>query len=478
MVYDETPPVAECQDLQVVLDENGEATILPGMINAGYTGGSSPQWVRTQNNLNEGSYDACGIETASLDKYQFTCSDIGENVVTLTVTDPSDNSSSCEAVVTVVDTLPPQIAPVDDITIELPAGICQAAIDYPQITVTDNCTIALEQTSGLGADTLYPVGVTTETWTATDAGGNTAEVSFTITITTGNAQPTLDAIDDVVAEEDSEPVTVPLTGIGYGMDCEPQTVTVTATGTNPELVTVTLNYTDGETGSLELSISPEMSGTAEVEVTVEDEQGAMTTDTFTVTVNAVNDAPFLVTPIADQVVNASYVLKVPISQTLGDVFDDVDDDELIFTVMQENGEAIPDWATMAGDTLTVTPMIADTGCVSIVLTATDAEGASVSDTFSVCVDGYPVSASDIENRMEVKVYPNPTRGEVNLNLNTAQYREMEVLVTNITGKEIYRETFQNRKQMKLDLSEHVGGIYLVIVNVDNQQFMKKIILDK
>ena len=478
MVYDETAPVAECQDLQVVLDENGEATILPGMINKGYTGGSNPGWVRTRNNLNEGNYNVCGIETASLDKYQFNCSDIGENVVTLTVTDPSNNSSSCEAVVTVVDTLPPQIAPVEDITIELPAGICETAIDYPQLTVIDNCDVVWEQTSGLGADTLFPIGVTTETWTATDAGGNTAEVSFMVTVTTRNAQPTLDAVEDVVAEEDSNPVTVPLTGISYGMDCEPQTVIVTATDTNQELITVTLNYTDGETGSLELSIAPEMSGTAEVEVTVEDEQGGTTSETFMVTVNPINDAPFLVNPITDQVVNASYVLKIPVSQTLGDIFDDTDDDVLNFVVMQENGEPVPSWTTILNDTLVATPLIADTGCVSLVIMATDAAGASVSDTFSVCVDGYPVSSPEIENSLQVNVYPNPTKGRLNLNLNTVQYHEMEVLVTNIAGKEILRKTYQNKKKVQFDLSQQVSGIYLVLIKIDEAQFMKKIILNK
>lgn len=478
MVYDETAPEAKCEDIEIVLDNNGEAKIWPGMINAGYTGGSGPEWVRVQNNLNEGSYDACGIENATLDKYVFDCADIGENVVTLTVTDPSDNSSSCEAVVTVVDTLPPQIAPVDDITIELPAGTCEAEIDYPQLTASDNCDVVWEQTGGLGADTLFPVGTTTETWTATDAGGNSVEVSFTVTVTTGNAQPTLDAIEDVVSEEDSEPITVLLTGIGYGIDCEPQGVIVTATGDNPELLTVTLNYTDGETGSLELSIAPEMSGTAEIEVKVEDDQGGIITDTFSITVNAVNDAPFLLNPLEDQVVNASYVLKVPISQTLGDVFDDVDDEQLNFSVKQENGEALPEWASLSGDTLTAAPLIADTGCVNIVITATDAEGASASDTFNVCVDGYPVSAQNIENTIEVQVYPNPTKGDVTLNVNTAQYNEMEVLVTSITGREVFRESYQGRKKIEIDLSENVAGIYMVILNVDGNHHMKKIILDK
>src|SRR5439155_13270783 len=67
-VVDPVPPVAVCQDLTVQLDSSGHAIITPAQIN-------------------NGSSDACGIASLSLDKTNFDCTNIGTNLVTLTVTD-------------------------------------------------------------------------------------------------------------------------------------------------------------------------------------------------------------------------------------------------------------------------------------------------------------------------------------------------------------------------------------------------------
>jgi len=57
----------------------------------------------TAMDVNNGSVDNCGISTYSLDNQIFTCENIGENTVTLTVTDNYGNSSTETAIVTVED---------------------------------------------------------------------------------------------------------------------------------------------------------------------------------------------------------------------------------------------------------------------------------------------------------------------------------------------------------------------------------------
>src|SRR5207249_1067013 len=48
---------------------------------------------------------------------------------------------------------------------------------------TDNCPgSSTVQTGGLASGSLFPVGVTTNTFVVTDAAGNTAACSFTVTI--------------------------------------------------------------------------------------------------------------------------------------------------------------------------------------------------------------------------------------------------------------------------------------------------------
>ena len=56
--------------------------------------------------VNNGSTDNCGISLLELDKVLFSCADVGENVVTLKVTDNSGNVATRTAIVTIVNSQP------------------------------------------------------------------------------------------------------------------------------------------------------------------------------------------------------------------------------------------------------------------------------------------------------------------------------------------------------------------------------------
>src|SRR5690606_25870320 len=102
--------------------------------------------------------------------------------------------------VTVLDTFPPAFVPVDDIEITLGPGLTESAIEYPVIEVLDNCTLIPELIEGLGPDGVFPAGTTSETWVVEDGGGNTDTLSFTVTISTTNDLPTIDAIADTTVD--------------------------------------------------------------------------------------------------------------------------------------------------------------------------------------------------------------------------------------------------------------------------------------
>jgi hypothetical protein len=76
------PPLANCKPATVTL-VNGVATI-------------------SVSNINNGSTAAAGIASMSLSKTTFNCSNIGNNIVTLTVTDKNGLSSTCTTTVTVI----------------------------------------------------------------------------------------------------------------------------------------------------------------------------------------------------------------------------------------------------------------------------------------------------------------------------------------------------------------------------------------
>ena len=161
-VIDSVTPTAVCQDITVYLDGTGNASITTGDID----GGSS---------------DNCGIASLALSQSAFDCSMTGANSVTLTVTDPSGNSDACTATVTVIDSVTPT-AVCQNITVYLD-GAGNATITAGDVDggSSDNCG-----TPTLGIDvssfTCANVGANNVTLTATDASGNVASCTATVTI--------------------------------------------------------------------------------------------------------------------------------------------------------------------------------------------------------------------------------------------------------------------------------------------------------
>ena len=172
-VTDVTPPMANCMDATVSLDNNGEGTLNPS-------------------DVDDNSSDACGIQSLSLDNTTFTCADIGpNNSVTLTVTDNNGNTSNCDATVTVIDNLPPT-AVCKNTTVEIqPNGlyVLTEADVYDAINSSDNCAIdavSFPATTFSCDDLDLTIPITL---TLTDASANMANCNALITVVLGDALP-------------------------------------------------------------------------------------------------------------------------------------------------------------------------------------------------------------------------------------------------------------------------------------------------
>ncbi|TET44330.1 HYR domain-containing protein, partial [candidate division TA06 bacterium] len=101
---------------------------------------------------------------------------------TYTVEDDCGNTASCDQVITVRDTIPPEITCPDsvDIMVDPEAGECYGSVaDLDSATATDNCgipTVTRDPES-------FPIGTSWVVWTATDDCGNTASCSTqTVTV--------------------------------------------------------------------------------------------------------------------------------------------------------------------------------------------------------------------------------------------------------------------------------------------------------
>jgi sugar lactone lactonase YvrE len=123
---------------------------------------------------------------------------LGSSTIIWTAIDNSGNSASAIQQISVVDTTPPIIHSVPDITVE-------AVVPYDNIIElqepsTDDLLGVISITND--APEFFPVGETIITWTATDAGGNTANIEQKITVV-DTIFPTLQIPNNVVIEATS-----------------------------------------------------------------------------------------------------------------------------------------------------------------------------------------------------------------------------------------------------------------------------------
>jgi methionine-rich copper-binding protein CopC len=308
-----------------------------------------------------------------------------------------------------------------------------------------------------------------------DAGGSVSE-KFVLTVNEINDEPTIDAIANVTVDENTPVVNVQLSGISAGPASETQNITITATGVNSALVSnIVVNYNSADaTGSLDLTVEPSTNGTDTITVTVSDGMDSVS-KIFVLTVTPANQAPTVINPVNDYTVNASYELVIE----LGETFADADGDNLSIKVAQENGLDIPVWATFINNSLICKPMIADTGCVMLVVKATDPDGLSATDTFEVCVEGYPTAIGDLDaSFIKTKMYPNPTKGLVTVEFNSTNIYDVDLSVLDITGKLILRKQYSAAERISFDMSNQVSGMYFVKLGIDDKQIVKKLILDR
>jgi hypothetical protein len=248
----------------------------------------------------------------------------GSATITVTVNDggASNNIISRSFAVTVNPVnQPPTINPVANITINENApqqtvnlaGITSGATNENQtLTVTatssnpaliPNPTVTYTSPNTTGSLAFTPVafgfGAATLTVTINDGGtsNNITTRTFTVTVNPVNQAPTINSLADMTINENAAQQTVSLSGITSGATNENQTLTVTATSSNPGLIpNPTVTYTSpNTTGSIAFTPVSLGVGSTVITVTVNDGGASnnITSRTFNVTVNGVNQAPTL-----------------------------------------------------------------------------------------------------------------------------------------------------------------------------------------
>ena len=86
----------------------------------------------------------------------------------------------------------------------------------------------------------------------------------------------------------------------------------------------------------------------------------------------------------------------------------------------------------------------------------------------------------VTNIQSLQLYPNPTTGAVNLQMNMQKaVTDLQIVVTNITGQQIATRTFHNtgtQFSTQLDLSGEARGVYFIEIKADGDRSLQRILL--
>lgn len=209
-IDEDDAPVAQCKNISIDLNDSGVATLDP-------------------DSLSEENTDSDGNPlTFSVSKENFDCSDVGEQVVILTVTNVAGLSGECEATITITDTQPPVLTCPEDIKVESEPGSCGAVYDFAEwVTATDNCQPSLNYSLPPGS--FFEIGETEVQITATDPGGNEANCSFIVKIIDSEA-PQVDCPADLTFDCSQADALETLAGMATATDnCEGVSILVEET---------------------------------------------------------------------------------------------------------------------------------------------------------------------------------------------------------------------------------------------------------
>jgi len=156
--------------------------------------------------------------------------------------------------------------------------------------------------SGTAPDLLYTplpnyFGTDTFTFAVNDGALTSARATVTITVTPVNDPPFFHYIPSVRTDEDCGNRSVTITGVRAGPPGPPQesgqTVTLTATSSNPALIPNPTITGSGTTRTLYFRCAPNAHGAAHIAVVADDGQAEhnLFTGGFSINVNSVNDRP-------------------------------------------------------------------------------------------------------------------------------------------------------------------------------------------
>ena len=328
---------------------------------------------------------------------------VGMTSVTVTATDPYDNTAMDTFDVTVINAMPMSVGEIENQTLTVvdPVMISIAETfsdpDGDELTYsatssnTEAATVSLD-----GTDltiTGVKVGMTTITVSAMDPDGLMASAMFEAEVV--NAAPMLVMEIDDQTMTVVEPIRMSIDD--NFMDPDGDELSFTASSSNEAAATVSVetSFAQDHPGTY-LTITGVKVGTTTITLTAMDPDGLYAMDVFVVEVE--NAAPMVVNEIDDQ----TLTVVDPAMVSIADTFMDPDGDELTYKAMSSNEDAAT--VSLYGTDLTITGV--KVGTTTITVTAMDPAGLYAMTSFEAEVENAaPMLVNEIADQTMTVVEP-------------------------------------------------------------------------
>jgi|GEM_PF-2316293 len=405
-VTDLAAPVAHLKELTLSLNDLGTVTI-------------------SSEDIDDGSTDNCGIESFILSKNTFTCEDLGENEITITLEDASGNVTTATTLVTVTDQMAPA-AHLKELTLDLndlgTATISSEDIDDGS---TDNCGI---ESFILSKDTFTceDLGENEITVTLEDASGNVTTATTLVTVT-----------DQMAPAAHLKELTLDLNDLG--------TVTITSE-----------DIDDGSTDNCGIenfvlskdTFTCDDLGNNEVVITLTDKDGNTTVGSTIVTILDRTAPTAILQGLTIQLDPLGTAILTP------EAVDNGSSDNCGLDQIKLSKE------TFGCD---------DIGTQEITVTLTDLSGNETSEVVNIIVVGN-CDPLHMVGELEMSIWPNPADQLLRVSLRK-DYISHTLRLSDVSGKTIASFPI-SQELMELDISALNPGIYFISIQGRGAQLIK------
>ncbi|MDB4298523.1 HYR domain-containing protein [Flavobacteriaceae bacterium] len=415
-VVDATYPTAMCQSITLILDQSGLATITP-------------------DDLDQGSSDNCSNFTTSVNIDTFDCTNVGQNNVLFTVTDMQGNVSSCNAIVTILDTTAP-IMDCQDITVSLEDDL-QVTLTLNELFAgwSDNCAIET-RTADVTSFDCSNIGENTVTLTAIDSSGNEATCSIIVNIQEGVFAPVAVCQNVTVPLQQDGTASIPassLDGGSSGVRCQ-----------------------DGYSVNISEFSCADVGTPILVEFTVYNSIGE--SDTCYAYVNVIDGLAPEITCPADQTITTEGAYSLP------DYF--------------ATGEALAldnCSTTLVTDQRPSPGTLLENGTYTITLSATDNGGFESTCEFEIVVNDL-LSNQDTEILLQdITIYPNPASDIITIT-NPQFIGLTDVTLFDVTGRKVKHSNVSGvNDAVVINISELRSAMYMVVISTEYGQVVKQLL---